>query len=119
MTRTSPATPPACSARRDLAELAHRAGVSARVLTSWAVAWREGGAGGLAVAVGPPAAVDPAAVDEARTVLTGPVTVRGNRITAGRKQLRLGDDGLWYLFTRQFNDWTLAAPPSPDPTKFA
>jgi len=98
-----------------LAELAHHSGISARLLTSWAVAWREGGAGGFAVAAGPGETADPAAVDEGRAVLEGSVTVRGNRVTSGRRQLRLGEDGLWYLFTKQFNDWMLAGPPSPDP----
>jgi hypothetical protein len=41
--------------------------------------------------------------------------VQGNRVTAGRRQLRLGRDGLWYLFTEHFGDWTLAGPPAADP----
>jgi hypothetical protein len=108
-----------------LADLAHRAGLTARQLTSWAVAWREGGAGGLAIATDPPtrhdpvAAVysdpDPSAMAEGLTVLDG--VVEGNRITAERAQLRLAPDGLWYLFTKQFNDWMLSAPPSPDPAE--
>ena len=43
----------------ELADLAHRAGVPARQLTSWAVAWREAGPGGLAAAVDEPTDVDP------------------------------------------------------------
>ncbi|GAA1576475.1 SWIM zinc finger family protein [Kribbella sancticallisti] len=106
-----------------LADLAHRAGESARVLTNWAVAWREGGAGGLAVAVAEPFDVDPATLAEGREALTtyrpgaAPLSVEGNRITAERLQLRLGSDGLWYLFTQQFSDWTLSAPPSADPVE--
>jgi uncharacterized Zn finger protein len=101
-----------------LADLAHRAGVPARLLTTWAVAWREGGAGGLAVAVEPVAEPDAAAIAEGRDALArgeAKVRVQGNRVSAGRQQLRLGPDGLWYLFTKQFNDWMLSAPPSPDP----
>lgn len=101
-----------------LADLAHRAGVPARLLTTWAVAWREGGAGGLAIAVEPPSEPDAAAIAEGRDALArgeAKVRVQGNRVSAGRQQLRLGSDGLWYLFTKQFNDWMLSAPPSPDP----
>ncbi|MFI7067846.1 SWIM zinc finger family protein [Kribbella sp. NPDC050124] len=97
----------------ELADLAHRAGVSARQLTSWAVAWREGGPGGLAATVDEPTDVAPEALAEGLDALGG--TVEGNRITAGRIQLRLGSDGLWYRFDQQFSDWTLTRPPSPDP----
>lgn len=110
-----------------LAELAHRAGVPARLLTSWAVAWREGGPGGFAVAVDE-LAPDPAALAEGRDALAlaeardAPrtaggvvVTVEGNRVRAGARELRLGADGLWYLFAERFNDWTLTGPPSADP----
>ncbi|WP_328326063.1 SWIM zinc finger family protein [Kribbella sp. NBC_00382] len=130
-----------------LADLAHRAGLTARQLTSWAVAWREAGPGGLAAATDPPATntpsavaersagaadsdpdpsaiagapvgaafPDPSAMAEGVTVLDG--VVEGNWITAERAQLRLAPDGLWYLFTKQFNDWMLSAPPSPDPAE--
>ncbi|NEA30076.1 hypothetical protein G3I17_00090 [Streptomyces sp. SID13031] len=98
-----------------LADLAHRAGLTARQLTSWAVAWREGGAGGLAAAAELPDDIDPSALAEGLEVLDG--VVDGNRITADRAQLRLAPDGLWYLFTKQFNDWMLSAPPSPDPAE--
>jgi uncharacterized Zn finger protein len=109
-----------------LADLAHRAGMPARRLTSWAVAWREGGAGGLAVAVGDPFEVDAATLAEGREALATHQSgansslvgvVDGNRITAERVQLRLGAEGLWYLFVKQFNDWTLSGPPSPDPVE--
>ena len=100
-----------------LTDLAHRAGVSARQLTSWAAAWREGGAGGLAVAVAEGIEVDPGAMAEGVAALGASAEVEGNRVTAERRQLRLGADGLWYLFTEQFNDWMLSAPPSPDPAE--
>ncbi|WP_405067841.1 SWIM zinc finger family protein [Kribbella sp. NBC_01510] len=98
----------------DLADLAHRAGVPARQLTSWAVAWREAGAGGLAAAVDEPPDVDPASLIEALEALPG-ATIDANRVTAGKTQLRLGADALWYRFSQHFNDWTLTGPPSPDP----
>jgi uncharacterized Zn finger protein len=98
----------------ELTDLAHRAGVSSRQLTSWAVAWQHGGPGGLAVAVDPPAAADEQAVAEAAQVLPG-ATVDANRVTAGKIQLRLGADNLWYRFDQHFNDWSLSRPPSPDP----
>jgi len=167
-----------------LADLAHRAGVSARQLTGWAIAWREGGPGGLAVAtseggpgglatarsgngpselpvatsengpselaaarsegdpaglavagseggpVGPTLGADEVAADSALTAertaalmaegvaaLGEGARVEGTRVTAERRQLRLGADGLWYLFTEQFNDWMLSGPPSPDPAE--
>lgn len=98
----------------ELADLAHRAGVPARQLTSWAVAWREGGPGGLAATVDEPTDVDPSALAEALEALPG-ATIEANRVTAGKTQLRLGTDGLWYRFDQHFNDWTLTRPPSPDP----
>lgn len=98
----------------DLADLAHRAGVPARQLTSWAVAWREAGPGGLAVTVDEPRAVDPEALTEAVEALPT-ATVEANRVTAGKLQLRLGPDNLWYRFDQHFNDWTLTRPPAADP----
>jgi hypothetical protein len=98
----------------DLADLAHRAGVPARQLTSWAVAWREAGPGGLAVTVDEPRAVDPEALTEAVEALPT-ATVEANRVTAGKLQLRLGPDSLWYRFDQHFNDWTLTRPPAADP----
>lgn len=98
----------------DLADLAHRAGVPARQLTSWAVAWREAGPGGLAATVDEPTDIDPASLAEGREALPG-ATVDANRVTAGKTQLRLGADTLWYRFDQHFNDWTLTRAPSPDP----
>ncbi len=98
----------------ELADLAHRAGVPARQLTSWAVAWREGGPGGLAATVDAPTEADGVALADALAALPG-ATVHANRVTAGKTQLRLGSDALWYRFDQHFNDWTLTRPPSPDP----
>ena len=98
----------------DLADLAHRAGVPARQLTSWAVAWREAGLGGLAATVDEPTDINPQSLAEALEALPG-ATIHANRVTAGKTQLRLGTDSLWYRFDQHFNDWTLTRPPSPDP----
>lgn len=96
----------------ELADLAHRAGVPARQLTSWAVAWREAGPGGLAATVDEP--TDVRSLAEALEALPG-ASVEANRVTLGKIQLRLGPDNLWYRFDQHFNDWTLTRPPSPDP----
>jgi uncharacterized Zn finger protein len=98
----------------ELADLAHRAGISSRQLTSWAVAWREAGPGGLAVTLDDPIAVSPDALTEATEALPH-ATTEANRVTAGKLQLRLGPDNLWYRFDQQFNDWTLTRPPAADP----
>lgn len=98
----------------ELAELAHRSGVPARELTSWAAAWRQGGRGGLSVTLETPAAPDAEALAEAAALLPKAV-VDGKGVTAGKVQLRLGSDGLWYRFDQHFGDWTLSRPPSPYP----
>ncbi|MFD7160960.1 SWIM zinc finger family protein [Kribbella sp. NPDC059898] len=98
----------------ELADLAHRAGIPARRLTTWATAWHHGGPGGLAVTVDAPHDVTPEALAEAVTVLPH-ATTEANRVTAGKLQLRLGRDNLWYRFDNQFNDWTLTRPPAADP----
>ncbi|NIK58168.1 SWIM zinc finger family protein [Kribbella shirazensis] len=98
----------------ELADLAHRAGISARQLTTWATAWRQAGPGGLAVTIDDPHDVDPDDLTEAVAALPN-ATVEANRVTAAKVQLRLGKDGLWYRFDQQFSDWTLTRPPTPDP----
>jgi uncharacterized Zn finger protein len=98
----------------ELADLAHRAGIPARRLTTWATAWRHAGPGGLAVAVDPPHDVDPDLLTEALAALPHS-TPEANRVTAGKLQLRLGKDNLWYRFENHFHDWTLTRPPTPTP----
>ncbi|MFD3406742.1 SWIM zinc finger family protein [Kribbella sp. NPDC058693] len=98
----------------DLADLAHRARISSRQLTTWAVAWREAGPGGLAVTLDEPHDVDPEALTEALEALPN-ATIESNRLTSGKLQLRLGHDNLWYRFDQAFNDWTLTRPPAADP----
>ncbi|MFF0271660.1 SWIM zinc finger family protein [Kribbella sp. NPDC004536] len=97
-----------------LADLAHRAGVSARELTTWATAWHHAGPGGLAVTIDDPYDPPPDALTDALAVLPQAVA-EANRITAGKLQLRLGQDNLWYRFDNHFNDWTLTREPAADP----
>jgi uncharacterized Zn finger protein len=98
----------------ELADLAHRAGISARQLTTWATAWRQAGPGGLAVTVDDPHDVDPEALTEALEALPH-ATTEANRVTTAKIQLRLGRDNLWYRFDKSFNDWTLTHPPAASP----
>jgi uncharacterized Zn finger protein len=106
------------------AALADRSGVPQRDLARQALAWRQGGIAGLELlrAEWDPAAEDPDAaglVDAARAVLrakTGVAEdVRGNRITAGRLQLRLGRDLRWYPYARSGQDWEPSGSAEGDP----
>ena len=106
------------------ATLAARAEVPPRDLARQALAWRQGGLAGLDLlrAEWDPAAEDPdgaGLLDAARAVLrarTGAAeAVRGNRITAGRLQLRLGRDLRWYPYARSDQDWEPSGPPQADP----
>jgi hypothetical protein len=69
-----------------------------------------------------PAAEDPDAaglLEAARIVLRtktgGTEEVAGNRVTAGRLQLRLGRDLRWYPYARSGQDWEPSGPPQADP----
>ena len=106
--------------------LAARSGTDGRDLARQALAWRHGGAAGLELlgSEWEPATDDPdaaALLKAARVVLrarTGAEeTVQGNRITAGRLQLRLGRDLRWYPYTRSDEDWEPSGPPEPDPAR--
>jgi hypothetical protein len=106
------------------AVLAARSGLSGRDLARQALAWRQGGLAGLELLQGEwdPAAEGPDAAglfETARTALrakTGTAeAVRGNRITAGRLQLRLGRDLRWYPYARSDQDWEPSGPPQADP----
>ena len=44
-------------------------------------------------------------------------SVQGNRVTAGRLQLRLGRDLRWYPYARSDGDWEPSGPPQPDPAQ--
>jgi hypothetical protein len=42
--------------------------------------------------------------------------VTGNRVTAGRIQLRVSPSGLWYRCDKRGNEWELTMAPHPDPS---
>jgi len=98
----------------ELTRLAGRAGLSSRELARRALAWRAGGAGGVAAAVEEwtPA---PDELGPGRAALGARARVRANRVTRGDVQLRLGRDGRWYRFSRCFGGWDLDGPGDPDP----
>jgi uncharacterized Zn finger protein len=83
----------------ELPQLARRAGMPVRELVRRAVAFREGGVGGLAVldAAWDP---DPAQIATARALLGSDAVARRNRVSLGERQLRLGQDGRCYPFQR-------------------
>ncbi len=109
------------------AALAARSGVGERDLARQALAWRQGGPAGLDLlrAEWEPAADDPDAarlLTAARAALrakTGAAqaVIRGNRVTAGRLQLRLGRDLCWYPYARSDDDWEPSGAPEADPTR--
>ncbi len=109
------------------AGLAARSGVGERDLARQALAWRQGGLVGLESlhAEWDPAADDPDAariMTEARAALRAKVgsaqaVIRGNRVTAGRLQLRLGRDLRWYPYARSDDDWEPSGAPQSDPAR--
>jgi uncharacterized Zn finger protein len=110
------------------AALAARSGVDGRDLARQGLAWQHGGAAGLELlrAEWDPLADAAGAADllkAARAVLGDvsgtPARATRNRVTAGRLQLRLGRDLLWYPYVRSDGDWEPAGPPKPDPVAAA
>jgi uncharacterized Zn finger protein len=116
--------------RPGFSALADRSGVSGRELARRGLAWRHGGAAGLellhaewdpaadtAERSGPGGAADllKAARATLRDASGAPARVTRNRVTAGRMQLRLGRDFLWYPYLRSDGDWEPAGPPTADP----
>ena len=106
--------------------MAARSGVGGRELARQALAWRHGGQAGLELlhAEWDPAADEPDAADllkAARNALrskTGAAeSVRGNRVTAGRLQLRLGRDLRWYPYALSDGDWEPSGPAEADPAQ--
>src|SRR5215472_5428251 len=76
---------------------------------SWpAWAWR----GGMA-------ALKKAAQVALRDVTGTSTQVTGNWVSAGRAQLRLGHDLLWYPYARPEDEWEPAGSPQPDPARAA
>jgi uncharacterized Zn finger protein len=109
------------------AGLAARSGVGERDLARQALAWRQGGPVGLESlrAEWDPAADDPDAarlLAAARAALrakthAAQAIVQGNRVTAGRLQLRLGRDLRWYPYARSDHDWEPSGVPEADPSR--
>jgi uncharacterized Zn finger protein len=109
------------------AALVARSGAGERDLARQALAWRQGGPAGLESLRGEwdPTAEDPDAarlLTTARAALlakTGAAqaTIRGNRVTAGRLQLRLGRDLRWYPYARSDDDWEPSGVPEADPDR--
>jgi hypothetical protein len=106
--------------------MASRSGTGARELARRALAWRHGGLAGLELLQSEwdPVAEEPESADllkAARGVLrskTGQAeSVAGNRVTAGRLQLRLGRDLRWYPYARSDGDWEPSGPPEADPAQ--
>ncbi|HWG01965.1 MAG TPA: SWIM zinc finger family protein [Trebonia sp.] len=106
--------------------MAARSGVGGRELARQALAWRHGGPAGLELlhAEWDPAADEPDAADllkAARNALrskTGATeSVQGNRVTAGRLQLRLGRDLRWYPYALADGDWEPSGPAEADPAQ--
>ena len=111
------------------AQLASRCGVPERELARRALAWRNGGAGGLEVlrdgwdpssrGTKEASALMESARDALRAASGTRVRVRRNRVTAAGLQLRLGRDHEWYPYRLVRRDWEPAGPPSPDPATAA
>jgi uncharacterized Zn finger protein len=106
--------------------IAARSGTDTRELARQALAWRYGGPAGLELLHGEwdPVAEEPESADllkAARGVLrskTGEAEfVEGNRVTAGRLQVRLGHDLRWYPYARSDGDWEPSGPPEADPAQ--
>jgi uncharacterized Zn finger protein len=104
--------------------LAARCGVPGRDLARQALAWRFGGADGLAVLQTDWDPSDEVAgvdhlLDAARAqvrLLTGvPPRRTRSRLTSAGIQLRLGRNLLWYPYLRSSGQWDPAGPPSNDP----
>jgi len=109
------------------AALAARSGAGERDLARQALAWRQGGPAGLESlrAEWEPAADDPdvaalvTAAGAALRAKTGSAQaiIQGNRVTAGRLQLRLGRDLRWYPYARSGDDWEPSGAAEADPAR--
>ena len=106
--------------------IAARSGVDGRLLARTALAWRYGGQTGLETLTSGwnPHEEQPDAADllkGAVTALRGatgePAYVVANKVTAGRVQVRLGRDLLWYPYLSSGEEWEPAGPPHADPVR--
>jgi len=105
---------------------AARCDMNPRELFRWGLAWLHGSAAGFAVLRGDwdPATESagmPSYLTIARALLrdaTGTIArVTRNRVTASRRQIRLGRDGLWYPYARAADGWQPCGPPHHDPAE--
>lgn len=110
------------------AALVARSGMDGRDLARQGLAWQHGGAVGLELLRAdwdPPTAAAETAdlLKAARAALRdtsgSPARAVRNRVTAGRMQLRLGPDLLWYPYVGSDGEWEPAGPPKPDPAEAA
>jgi uncharacterized Zn finger protein len=106
--------------------LAQRSGVDGRLLARTALAWRYGGQTGLETLTSgwnpqdeQPDAADllKGAANALRGATREPAYVVANRVTAGRIQVRLGRELLWYPYLRADEDWEPVGPPHADPAR--
>jgi uncharacterized Zn finger protein len=106
--------------------IVERSGVDGRLLARTALAWRYGAQTGLETLASGwnPHEEQPDAADllkGAATALRGatgePAYVVANKVTAGRVQVRLGRDLLWYPYLSSGEDWEPAGAPHADPAR--
>ncbi|MGH9066476.1 MAG: SWIM zinc finger family protein [Acidimicrobiales bacterium] len=96
-------------------DMARRAGLQFRQLNREALGWRDGGRAGRDTLVGSwrPERPD---LEPGRRALGPGTSARNNRVTLGRRQLRLGRDGRWYPYVRAGDGgWDPAGAPAADP----
>lgn len=96
--------------------LAKKVGVPPRMLSRRATAWLRGGRHALAVLEGT-WSPDEGDVYEAVVALGGGAHVWRNQVSdaSDSRQLRLGEDGLWYPLHRRSGTWEIAGPAAADP----
>lgn len=98
-----------------LLALAAQANVSGPELTRRALAWQAGGVDGLG-ALTDTWQPEPGQLHEGIAALGDGVRRRGNRLTRGDLQLRLGRDSRWYAFIRRGRGWDPVGIADADPT---
>lgn len=101
---------------KELDKLAKRVGLPPRLLARRATAWLRGGRHALAV-LEDTWSPDEGDVSEAVAALGGGAHVWRNQVSdaSDSRQLRLGQDGLWYPLKRVDRVWEIAGTPAADP----
>lgn len=106
--------------------LVQHSGIDGRLLVRTALAWRYGGQAGLETLTSGwnPHDEQTDAADLLKGAAAGlrgatgePAYVVANNVTAGRAQVRLGRDLLWYPYLSSGEDWEPAGPPHADPVR--